>query len=244
MTAAPPPGLSQGSPRGLPAVPGGWAERAVGVPVSGGGTRAIRLHLPADPDAVLEEPGLLERCEADGSDPYWCTLWPVSVTLAGRALADPPASVGSGNAARVLELGCGAGLAGLAAASAGCDVTATDNQPRAVALAAANAALNGLPMTCGLLDWRDPPDARWDAVLGADLLYQPDLHAPLLDCLARVLAPGGTATLADPGRVACRAFLHAADAAGWRARLEDDAGRPLLSPRVAGHQIVILTRAF
>ena len=233
--AAPPPGL--------PAVPGGWAEENVAVPRPGGGSRTFRLHLPADPHAVLDEPGLIERCEADGSDPYWCTLWPVAVTLSARILADPPpAAPVPGRPVKVLELGCGSALAGLAAAAAGCDVTATDNQPRAVALAAANAALNDLPLRCELLDWRDPPGERWDAAIGADLLYQPELHAPLLDCLGRVLADGGGAVLSDAGRSPCADFLRRADAAGWRVRLEDDAGRELLRPRVPGHQIVRLTR--
>ena len=224
-------------PAGLPSIPGGWAERDVAVPLPGGGDRTFRLHLPADPDAVLDEPGVLDRCEADGSDPYWCTLWPVAVTLAGTLLRDPPPVV-----TRALELGCGSALAGLALASAGCDVTATDNQPRAVALAAANAALNSLPMTADLLDWRRPPAGDWPLVVGADLLYQRELHAPLLACLGRVLADGGEAVLSDAGRSPCSEFLNLAADAGWRVRLEAPDGRELLRPRVPGHQILRLNR--
>ena len=217
----------------LPAVPGGWKQETVTVPAPGGERRFL-LWTPADPDAVLES------CEP-GSDPYWATLWPVGATLAARVLADPPAE-----ATRVLELGCGAGLAGLAAASAGCAATVTDREPRAVALAAANAAANGLNVTAAVLDWDAPPalspERRFDLVLGADLLYQPDLHGALLATLAAVTAPGGAAWLADPGRAAAARFLHAADAAGWRVLLEAPDGAPLLSPRVAGHQLVRLTR--
>ena len=225
------------APAGLPDVPGGWAVREVSVPLPGGGARVFRLHLPADPDAVLDEPGVLDRCEADGSDPYWCTLWPVAVTLSETLLRDPPAA-----GTRVLELGCGSALAGLALASAGCDVTATDNQPRAVALAAANATLNGLPMTAALLDWRSPPAGDWPVVVGADLLYQRELHVPLLACLGRVLAGGGEAVLSDAGRSPCSNFLNRAADAGWRVRLEAPDGRELLRPRVPGHQILRLTR--
>ena len=159
------------------------------------------------------------------------------MTLSGTLLRDPPPA-----GTRVLELGCGSALAGLALASAGCEVTATDNQPRAVALAAANAALNGLPMGAELLDWRRPPAGDWPLVVGADLLYQRELHAPLLACLGRVLADGGEAVLSDAGRSPCSEFLNLAADAGWRVRLEAPDGRELLRPRVPGHQILRLNR--
>ena len=221
---------------GLPAVPGGWTETSVGV-AHRRGKRRFRLLTPADPDAVLEEHA------AAGGDPYWATLWPVAVTFAGRLL-DAPFPAGT----RALELGCGSALAGLAAAAGGAAVTATDVDPRAVALAAANGVANGLPLTAEILDWFAPPalsaGERFDRVIGADLLYQPDLHAPLLNTLSATLADGGEAILADPGRTAAADFLHAAADAGWRVRLEDETGRELWRPRVAGHQIVRLTRGY
>lgn len=236
MTDRPPPDAPPAA-AGLPPVPGGWAETTVGV-AHRRGKRVFRLLTPADPDAVLEEHA---AAEVPG-DPYWATVWPVARTLAARLLGDP-----FPRGTRVLELGCGSGLAGLAAASAGSAVTATDVDPRAVALAAANGALNGLPLTAEILDWFAPPvltaEERFDRVIGADLLYQPDLHAPLLATLAAVLAADGEAVLADPGRTAAAAFLHAAADAGWRVRLEDDAGRDLWRPRVAAPQLVRLTRA-
>src|SRR3972149_5827348 len=45
---------------------------------------------------------------------------------------------------RVLELGCGAGLATVLAAKAGCRVVATDVVPEAVECARENAILNGV----------------------------------------------------------------------------------------------------
>ncbi|NNJ27208.1 hypothetical protein LzC2_33090 [Planctomycetes bacterium LzC2] len=96
------------------------------------------------------------------------------------------------------------------------------------------------------LDWFAPPvlppAERFDRVIGADLLYQPNLHAALLNTLSATLAEEGEAILADPGRSVAAAFLHLADYAGWRVRLEDDAGRELWRPRIAGHQIVRLSR--
>ncbi len=48
---------------------------------------------------------------------------------------------------RFLEVGCGAGFVSLVAARAGCEVTCTDANPHAVALAAHNARQNGLRVT-------------------------------------------------------------------------------------------------
>lgn len=47
---------------------------------------------------------------------------------------------------RFLEVGCGAGFVSLVAARAGCEVTCTDANPHAVALAAHNAKQNGLTL--------------------------------------------------------------------------------------------------
>lgn len=125
-------------------------------------------------------------------------------------------------------------------------MTATDLEPRAVALAAANAAANGLVIETQTLDWNAPPvlspDRRFDRVVGADLLYQPDLHAALLNTLSATVTGDGEALLADPGRSVAAGFLHRAADAGWRVRLEDDAGNELWRPRVAGPQIVRLAR--
>lgn len=52
--------------------------------------------------------------------------------------------VGARRGLRFLEVGCGAGLVSLVAAKAGCEVTCTDANPHAVALAAHNAKQNGV----------------------------------------------------------------------------------------------------
>lgn len=48
-------------------------------------------------------------------DPYWCDLWPSGIFMAEELLARPELVRGQ----RVCEIGCGLGLAGLAAAAAG-----------------------------------------------------------------------------------------------------------------------------
>ena len=216
----------------LPAIPGGWGEATI--PLD---EHRVRLLLPADPDAVLDEPGLLERCGATGEDPYWCFLWPASVTLA-RAVVRESWPDGT----RVLELGCGIGLAGLAAAAVGLPVTFTDNQERAVTLATANARLGGFEAEGRMLDWRRPAGPRFPLILGGDLLYEPTLHAALLDTLDALLEPGGVVWLSDAGRPACRTFLGVADDRGWSASLFDADGNPMSVPWTAKYQRVVLRR--
>ena len=48
-------------------------------------------------------------------DPYWCRLWPSAIALAQLILQQPELVRGK----RVCDIGCGLGLAGIAAALAG-----------------------------------------------------------------------------------------------------------------------------
>src|SRR4051812_17436183 len=95
--------------------------------------REIRLLTLRDPfDAMYAK-------DANSSgEIYWAELWPSSLALAG-ALLDGTIAVPESDA---LELGCGAGLVSIAAALAGKNnrVIASDYEPRALKLAAENAA--------------------------------------------------------------------------------------------------------
>lgn len=65
---------------------------------------------------------------------------------------------------RFLEVGCGAGLVGLVAARAGADVTATDLNPHAVALALHNARQNGLRVRAVQADLLEGLEGPFDVV--------------------------------------------------------------------------------
>ena len=102
-------------------------------------------------------------------------------------------------ARRVLDLGCGSGILGIAMAKMwACPVLATDIDPAAVAVAAGNAAANGVRARVAALvsdGWRHPRLARgapYDVVV-ANILARPLCRfAP---ALAAALAPGGVAVL-------------------------------------------------
>lgn len=157
---------------------------------------------PRDSEALLDEEAFDAR---DEYLPYWAELWPSAVALARtvgrRAL----------HGRRVLELGAGLGLPGLAAAVGGARVTLTDWAPEAVVAARDNAGRNGVEVEALVCDWRaaEPLVSRapWDLVLLADVLYEARNVPPLLELLPRL---GREVLLADPGRATAEPFLEGA----------------------------------
>ena len=75
-----------------------------------------------------------------------------------------------------LEIGCGLGLAGLAALVAGVErVTFSDYDTASFDFVARNLELNQIDPARArfeMIDWRDLPDARFPLVLGADVMYE------------------------------------------------------------------------
>ena len=96
---------------------------------------------------------------------------------------------------RVLEVGCGAGLATVELARRGYIVESTDSSAEMVELAAHQLAQAGFSgsVTVGLADVHALPHPSGSFTLALALGVLPWLHTPegALDELARVLAPGG-----------------------------------------------------
>ena len=196
----------------------------------------VELILPRAADELIDETEFAD----DERLPYWAELWPSARALARHLLENGSARVRECESAkgddwagvRVLELGCGVALPALALSARGADVLATDWYDDALRFARANAERNGLPtLRTRLLDWRQPPGGwGYDLVIAADVLYEPR-NGPLLTALLpRVVAPGGTALIADPGRVYAGDFLRLARGEGWRV----DEAAILSEPSAAG----------
>lgn len=148
--------------------------------------------------------------------PYWADLWASSVALA--RWCESPAGVRPGE--EVLELGCGLGLAGIAAARAGGRVTLTDYEEDALLFARANLERNlqpGLPAPRVLhFDWRsNSAPARASLVLAADVAYERRMLLPLVETITRCLLPGGRAAVAEPGRSVGGTFFAIAEEQGY-----------------------------
>src|SRR5439155_268940 len=136
---------------------------------------------------------------SDERMPYFSAVWPSAESLVARIL-DGPDLIGY----RTLDLGCGLGPCGFAAACRGASVTFFDWEPRALELVAASAARGGWPEGVFELlvgDWREPPPLdRFDLILAADVLYERRNAPAVARFLSSHLKPGAEAWVADQGR--------------------------------------------
>lgn len=146
---------------------------------------------------------LLEAGEEDNDDgadpatPYWAYRWAGGTVLA-RHFLDRPETV---NGLRVLDLGAGSGVVGIAAAKAGAaSVIAADIDRNAIVATGLNAAANGVEIEAICGDLTGGPAPAVDLVAVGDLFYDPDIAARVTVFLDRCLAAGITVLVGDPGR--------------------------------------------
>jgi predicted nicotinamide N-methyase len=193
----------------------------------------VEMILPRAADELIDETEFAD----DERLPYWAELWPSARALTRYLLENSSAKVRECESAKVddgwagvraLELGSGVALPSLALAGQGADVLATDWYDDALRFARANAERNGLPpLRTELLDWREPRRGwGYGLVIAADVLYEPRNGPLLLTLFPRVVAPGGTILIADPGRVYAGDFLRLAREHGWRVDEADVRAEP------------------
>jgi predicted nicotinamide N-methyase len=171
------------------------------------GDLKLDFTLVADPDRVLdqiiEEEDRREKITgvrlADPPHlPYWAELWDSAAGMAGKL----PVGI------RVLDLGCGMGLAGTAAAARGADVLLVDLETPALLFARLNTL--GLPGRARIrkLDWqKDRLGEKFDLILGSDILYDRRQWDALHEFWSGHLAEGGRILLGEPGRQTGDLFL-------------------------------------
>eukprot|EP00966_Prymnesium_polylepis_P001115 25431-Prymnesium_polylepis.1 len=185
----------------------GFFVSAVGADPSDGAP-LIRISAPAirderqPPDVLLARPVAAEDKRLVFG-PFAFRLSPSSETLAWLLATRLRAKL---KGARVLEVGAGLGLTGLACA-AWCEpdsITLTDGDPQAVSLLRRNVVLNrsnfgATTVEAADLLWgavegsrsRDDEAQQYDVILSADCVYDRDLHRSLCQTLRRHVRPGG-----------------------------------------------------
>ncbi|MEP6754559.1 MAG: methyltransferase domain-containing protein [Chthonomonadales bacterium] len=149
--------------------------------------------------------------------PYGMALWPSAIGLAEYIAEQRELVTGR----QILELGCGAGLSGIVAASAGGDVTQTDYLSDILTLATNNGISNGIQTRIETLDWTQGFTGEpFDLVIGADVLYERPLHHHLFTLFPKLIKPGGEIWISDPQRPASQDFFDRCDSAGWKTSVE------------------------
>ena len=208
---------------GLPRLSCGWVLREYAME-----GHLLKLMVPHQPDALLDDPAVRAANADDDYMPYWAYLWPAAIHMASAVLrSEWPAGT------RALELGCGVGLVGVAALAAGCHVTLTDYDAMAVAVAKHNAERNGFADFLAFpLDWRSAPAITYGVVLGCDVTYEQRNHAPILDLLKQVLEPDGVCWLADGGRSVSMDFWRLARDRGFDVVIRDITGVVIERPGI------------
>lgn len=161
-----------------------------------------------DPDGAAERAGI-----SSASWPLFGLVWPSARILAGIVQVLP--IVGR----RVLEIGCGLGLASLVMQRRGADITAGDLHPLAAGFMAENLRLNRLPdikFRTGNWSNADPGLGGFDLIVGSDVLYERDLPGPLADFIDRHSSPAVEVIIVDPDRGNRTAFTRRMAGLGFR----------------------------
>jgi SAM-dependent methyltransferase len=187
------------------------------------GTHDIRVVRPADPDRLLDDPGVVDWNRRDDYMPYWAYVWPASYLLAEAVAREKWPEGAGGQQLEVLEIGCGLGLAGLVALARGLRVQFSDYDRTPLEFVARSVVENGFDESryrVRLLDWRNLPAERFPVILGADVTYEARLVPLVASVLAEMLAPDGVGLIASPYRVADRGFPAAVASLGLTCRAE------------------------
>ena len=190
----------------------------------------------ADPLGAADRLGI-----SSASWPLFGLLWPSGAQLAAQLAAH---RVTAGE--RILEIGCGLGLASLVGHRRGADVTASDCHPLAGGFLLENLRLNSLaPMKYRHGHWSaSAPQrqhalddglralrGRFDLIIGSDLLYERDEFGLLARFIGRHAAPGAQVWIVDPDRGNRPAFNRHMAAQGFALHEErlDQAAAPDLA---------------
>ena len=150
--------------------------------------------------------------------PLFGLVWPSGAHLAAR-IAERPVTAGE----RILEIGCGLGLASLVGHRRGADMTASDCHPLAGAFMAENLRLNGLAqMNYRIGDWAatSAPGAlhvqgRFGLIMGSDVLYDRDASQALAGFIGRHAQAQSEVWIVDPDRGNRAAFSRSMRGMGY-----------------------------
>lgn len=120
--------------------------------------------------------------------PLWAKVWPSSMVL-----ADVMAVQATESEKRILEIGSGIGIVGIAASAFGHNMTITEYNTDAMEFARANAFINGCSGTTIVsMNWNKPQTTlRYDQVIGSEVIFREQDFVPIQKLFQSVLKPDG-----------------------------------------------------
>lgn len=178
---------------------------------------------------------LIDACERQDAgeqgviDPFWAATWRAAAGLDRYLDRIKLQNV------RVLELGCGTGHAGIAAARRGADVTLTDGVGDPLDLVRLSVAALPSPPKVQVLRFGLDQIAGepFPIVIGSDVTYLRQLWPELEQCVQTHLAVDGVWLLSDPFRIIANEFRQWVQTLGrWNYEetsitMPDDAKHPI-----------------
>ncbi|MEO6016900.1 MAG: SAM-dependent methyltransferase [Polaromonas sp.] len=178
-----------------------------------GSGEALQLRSLLDRQQFHDPLGEAEREGISSSAwPIFGLLWPSSRVLAHAMLTYEV------QGKRILELGCGLALASLVIHRRGGNITASDCHPLAAEFLSENLKLNHLPaMKYQRGNWsRDNPLlARFDLIIGSDVLYDRDQPQTLSQFIDLHAQPHAEVLIVDPDRGNRVSFSRKMEALGY-----------------------------
>lgn len=143
--------------------------------------KGVDIHVRTLRDTLqyLDVNGVAEKLGISSATwPLFGVIWPSGEVLAHHMLDYEI------DGKRILEVGCGIGLASLVLNHRLADITSTDYHPEVESFLMENVKLNtGKKIPFVRMGWCDSNInlGAFDLIIGSDLLYEPD-HAELLSC--------------------------------------------------------------
>lgn len=156
----------------------------------------IRLHL-AEESLPIWQKTEEELGQINVPPPYWAFAWAGGQALARYTLDNRALFTGK----RVLDLGAGSGLTGIAAMMAGAaSCLANDIDAISIAAVRLNADANGVAVETTDADLLDGPPGAFDVILVGDLFYERQLAERVLAFATAAKNHGALVLIGDPKR--------------------------------------------
>ena len=149
--------------------------------------------------------------------PLFGLVWPSAHVLANEAIAMQI------DGRRVLEIGCGIGLASIVLHRMGTDITASDYHPQVLPFLQRNINQNSLtPIKFQSGNWEvdNPLLGQFDIIIGSDVLYEPAHIDHVSQFISQHSSDDVEVLIVDPGRRNRPKFIAAMRSLGFDYRYE------------------------